>query len=161
MRLFLRSRHGSSPDSESLGPRLWAWCHQLELDRQLAAGADPAGSPELQARAHQLGTPHFRRGLLAQVDSALAKADHPPHWHSVSLAVQAQEVRIARESRRALRQVLAYPIVPHVRGLALAACLLNDPDGPLHRRQSAATIVAQADAATAALAPQPGPPARR
>ena len=130
MHLQLPRRHVSG--SDPLGSRAWAWFHQFELDRQLADGADPAGSLALQARGHQLVGAHFRRQLVAQLDCALAKAERPPHWHSVSLPVQAAEIGAAGEALAELRQTLQDPELASVRGIALAACLITDRNGPLY-----------------------------
>jgi hypothetical protein len=125
--------------------------HQFELDRELADGADPARSPALQARAHQLAGAHFRRELVAHIDGVLAKAEHPPHWHSVSLPVQAAEVHAARQPLQHLRAALLDPSTPCIQGVALAACLVNDPSGPLYQRQGGAAITRLAEEATAAM----------
>jgi hypothetical protein len=144
------SRHHAS-GSGSLGSRARAWVHQFELDRELADGADPARSPALQARAHQLLSGHSRRELVAQLDAVLTKAEHPPHWHSVSLPVRALDIHAARQSLEALRAALHDPAAPCVRGVAIAACLINDRSGPLYQRQSASAIAQLARAATVAL----------
>jgi hypothetical protein len=151
MRVSLHLRRRNSKRSEALGTRVRAWCHQFELDRDLAAGADPSRAPHLQARADQLTSTHFRRELIAQLDGALAKADRPPHWHSASLPVQSEQVRAAEPSLRALRHALQGASVC-VQGAALAACLLNDPNGPLYHPHADSSIADLADAATAALA---------
>jgi hypothetical protein len=148
MHLSLHRRSSSGPGL--LGPRAWAWLHQAELDRELAGGADATDSPALETRAKQLIGPHFRRELVAQLDAALDKAEHPPHWRSVSVPVRACEVRAARDSLTALRQALLDAGVPSVRGVALAACLINDPDSPLYR-QTGADIAQVAESATTAL----------
>jgi hypothetical protein len=153
MHLHLPRRNASG--SGSLGSRAWAWVHQFKLDRELADGADPGRSPALQARAHQLVGTHFRRELVAQLDAVLDKAEHPPHWHSVSLPVRALEVRAAHNALAALRQALKDPGAPCVRGVALAACLINDPDGPLYH-QTGADIAQLADVATASLTAHAG-----
>ena len=148
MHLSLHRRNASGPGL--LGARAWAWLHQAELDRDLAGGADATDSPALRTRAKQLTGAHFRRELVAQLDAALDKAEHPPHWRSVSVPVRAFEVRAARASLTALRQALLDPGVPCVRGVALAACLINDPDGPLYR-QTGADIAQLAESATMTL----------
>ncbi len=137
--------------SDSLGSRAWAWTHQSELDRELADGADPAQSGALQTRAHQLLGGRLRRGLLAELDVVLAKAEHPPHWHSVSQPVQALEVQAARASLEMLRAALQQPAAGCVRGIALAACLINDHSGPLYHGHDATAITQLAQAATMAL----------
>jgi hypothetical protein len=166
MRLSLRLPRRSSKRSDSLGTRARAWCRQFELDRELADGADPSRSPDLQARAEQLTSAHFRRELIAQLDGALAKADHPPHWHSASLPVQSEHVRAAQGPLRALRRALQSSSTGCVQGAALAACLLNDPNGPLYRARAGGSIADLANAATAVIgsATEPrgtpsGPPA--
>jgi hypothetical protein len=62
-------------------------------------------------------------------------------------------------SLQALRSALHSPAPPCVQGAALAACLLNDPDGPLYRPATGGTIARLADAATSALSAPPVPPA--
>jgi hypothetical protein len=81
----------------------------------------------------------------------LAKAEHPPHWHSVRLPVRAVDVRAARDALRALRQALTASEAGCLPGLALAACLLNDPQGPLYHPCSGGDIAQLADQATRAL----------
>jgi len=98
--------HQQSGDAPAnpLGLRARVWSHQFELDRDLAAGALPDRSPEHEARARQLLSDRCRRQLLAELDSALLKADHPPHWHSASLPVQTvSEQRAALATRRRAR----------------------------------------------------------
>jgi hypothetical protein len=130
--------------------------HQFELDRQLADGVDPASSPPLQTRARQLQAIHCRQHLAAQIDAALAKAEHPPHWHSARVPVRAVDVRAARDALAALRQALIASEAPCVRGLALASCLVNDSQGPLYRSCAGGDVAQLADNATGALGAQRG-----
>jgi hypothetical protein len=149
MHLHLGHRDHANPGS--LGSRAWVWLHQFELDRQLADGVDPASSPALQARAHVIVGARFRRELVAQLQCVLAKAEHPPHWHSSSLPVCAREVRAAREVLGALARALQTEAVPAARGVALAACLITDPHGPLYQRAACSEISTLARDATARL----------
>jgi hypothetical protein len=126
--------------------------HQFELDRQLADGVDPAASPALQTRARQLQAIRCRQHLVAQIDAALAAAEHPPHWHSARIPVRAVDVRAARDALGALRQALTACDAGCLPGLALAACLLNDSEGPLYHSCSRGDIALLADEATRALA---------
>ncbi len=72
---------------------------------------------------------------MAEIDCALLKAEHPPHWRSTSLPVLAAEVNDPREDANALRRgLLASSPIPAVRGVAQASCLLNDAEVPLYRR---------------------------
>ena len=150
MQLRVPYRHPSG--SGSLSGRAWAWVHQLELDRQLADGVDPASSPALETRAHQLQAVRCRQHLAAQIDAALAKAEHPPYWHSVRIPVRTVDVGAARDALEALRHALVDCEAGGVPGLALAACLLNDPQGPLYHPCSRGGIAQLADEARSALA---------
>jgi hypothetical protein len=92
---------------------------------------------------------------MARLDCALIKAEHPPHWHGVRLPVQASEVRAARPTLEALREALSGSAPADLRGVALAACLINDPTGPLYHRFPPGTIARAAEQATAALLSRP------
>jgi len=131
--------------------RARVWLHQLELDRALAGGVDSDGSLELEVRAEQLRSAHFRRHLVAALGAALAKADHPPHWHSGAVPVRVAEVIAARTALEDLREALLSSATPSLAGLALAACLLDDPDGPLYHACEPGITLGQlaADAAAA------------
>lgn len=153
--MHLHVPHRHAPGSDSLSGRAWAWMHQSELDRQLADGADPASSPALQTRAHQLQAIHCRRCLVAEIDAVLAKAEHPPHWHSVRLPVRTPDVRAARDALLALRQMLAAGEELCVPGLALASCLLNDSQGPLYQPCPGGDLAQLAHEARTALAAHP------
>jgi hypothetical protein len=118
--------------SHSRRLRARVWLHQLELDRALAGGVDSADSVELEVRAEQLRSAHFKRHLVAALDAALTKADHPPHWHSGGVPVRVAEVRAARPALEELRDELLSSAAPSLAGLARASCLLDDPQGPLY-----------------------------
>jgi hypothetical protein len=143
--------HPHLPHPGSVGSQVSVWLHQFELDRRLADGADPESSPELRLRARVLAGPRFRRHLAAELESVIARAQHPPHWHSASLPVCAAAVREADDPLRRLAHALRAPGVPPVRGVALAACLINDPTGPLYDRSRRHRIPSLADDATAVL----------
>lgn len=150
MRLALHPPRRSSRPAP-MGLRARAWWHQSELDRQLSDSAEPGQSPELATRAHQLASANFRLELVAQLDSVLAKAEHPPHWRSVSIPVQASEVEAARAALLALRRAILDSPTLYARGAALASCLLNDHGGPIYQRHGEGTVAQMATAASAAL----------
>jgi hypothetical protein len=143
--------HPHLPHPGSVGSHVSVWLHQFELDRRLADGADPDSSPELSMRARLLVGMRFRRHLVVELESVLARAEHPPHWRSASLPVCADAVRAAEDSLRRLAGVLTAQRQPPVRGVALAACLINDPTGPLYDRPRCHRIAPLADEATTAL----------
>lgn len=147
-----RQQSGDAP-ANPLGLRARVWSHQFELDRDFAAGALPDRSPEHEARARQLLSDRCRRQLVAELDSALMKADHPPHWHSASLPVQTVSVQRARAELDALRRSLLACERPSLRGAALASCLLSDPQGPVYSASPGPTVAQLAQAAAGALTP--------
>jgi len=108
-----------------------AW-HQLELDRDFAAGADTAASPEHEVRANQLLGRHVRRELAGCLDSVLDRADHRPHWHSTALPIQVAAVHAARDELKRLRDALLDDPCRSVRGVALASVLLHDDRSPVY-----------------------------
>lgn len=140
------------------GLRARVWRHQFTLDRDLAGGVRPDQTLEHEERARQLCSSRCRRFLINEHDSALAKAAHPPSWHSVTLPVQAAAVLAARLQLSALRQALLESEPPSVRGAAIASCLLNDPQSPLRHADTGQTIIELATAAIAALAPDDASP---
>ena len=60
------------------------------------------------------------------------RAAHPPYWHSATLPVCAGSVLDSADSLRRLATALQTCEDPPIRGVALAACLINDPAGPLY-----------------------------
>jgi len=102
-------------------------------------------------RAQLLVTARFRRHLVAELESVMARAEHPPHWHSASLPVCAASVRGAEDTLRRLAVALQVRRDPPVRGVALAACLINDPSGPLYDRGKCHQITSLAGEATTVL----------
>jgi hypothetical protein len=157
--MHLHLPHPQRPQAaDALGLRARVWRHQSELDRDLAGGATPRQSPEHQARARQLVSQRCRRELVAELDIALAKAEHAPSWHSASLPVQTAAIRDARAELSSLRRALLESQPPTLRGAALASCLLSDPQSPLYHACPGPTVAQLATAATAGLTPTNEPP---
>lgn len=125
------------------------WSHQCELDRDLAGGAPPDSSPEHATRARQLVSERGRRELLAELESALAKLSHPPHWHSASLPIQTSEVRPACAQLSSLRRSLLACERPSLRAAALTSCLVSELKGPVSAAASGPTVAQLAEAAVA------------
>ncbi len=155
--MHLHLAHPHLPHRESLGSHLSVWLHQFELDRSLADGADPERSADLHMRAQVLVTGRSRRHLIAELESVMARAAHPPHWHSATLPVCAGAILDAEDSLRGLATALGTREDPPIRGVALAACLINDPAGPLYDRGTCDRISLLAREATAALEGDPPP----
>lgn len=136
----------------ALGLRARVWRHEFELDRDLANGVQSGQTPEHEERARQLRSSRCRRALVTELDIALAKAEHPPSWHSVSLPVRSAAVLAACSELSALRQALLESDPPTVLGAAIASCLLNDPQSPVRHPYPGHAIAELATAAIAALA---------
>jgi hypothetical protein len=116
----------------SLGTRVHVALRHADLDRELAAGTSPTASPDHELRARQLLGHRVRRELACDIDSVLARAEHPPHWHSALLPVQAAAVRAARPELVTLRDALLDESRASYRAVALAVLLLHDPHGPIY-----------------------------
>jgi hypothetical protein len=82
----------------------------------------------------------------------LGNAEHPPRWRSVRIPVRAVDVRAARDALGGLREALLAGDADGLPGLALAACMLKDPQGPLYHPCSRGEIAQLADEARSALA---------
>jgi hypothetical protein len=123
--------------------------HHADLDRDLAAGVAPQSTPEHSVRLRQLLGRHVRRGLAGCIDSILARAEHPPHWHSTALPIQTAAVVAARGELEGLRDALLSDAGCSCRGVAQASVLLHDEGSPVYTAFADVTV---ADAATAARA---------
>jgi hypothetical protein len=142
----------------SLGTRSHVAWHQLELDRELAAGTSPQTSPDHEVRARQLLGRHVRRELAGCVESVLSRAEHRPHWHSAALPIQAAAVQSARAELERLHDALLDDACDSCRGVALASVLLHDGHSPIYA-PGATTVSALARAATDALRADAAQPA--
>jgi hypothetical protein len=115
--------------------RLAALVRAGALDRELIAGADPARSAQLAARAARLASPRNRRGLAEGLERLLRAAHgQQRRWWAVSerdhLIANAAEIR---ELAALLRADM--PLYAH--GIALLELLLGDGTGPAYRGGSA------------------------
>jgi len=123
--------HGEG--ATACGPldRLLARLFSGRLDRALAAGADPATSPRLAARAAILTSPGTRAELARCLEGLVAAA-HGPHrrWWAAS---QYATVLANAEELQALAGVLRGPVPAYARGLALLHELVRDGAGPAHQ----------------------------
>jgi hypothetical protein len=125
--------------------------HQLDLDRQLAAGTSRDASPALALRADQLLGTHVRHELAACIESVMARCEHPPHWHSAALPIQAAAVRAAGPDLERVRQALLDETTNGPAGVALASLLLHDEHSPVYAAGASTTVTELARAALAAL----------
>ncbi len=111
--------------------RLTARVRAHSLDRELIAGADPAGSPQLAARAAQLTSARTRAQIAAGLERLVEVAQGPQRrWSAVSPHGPAlANAATLRELAALLREDA--PL--YARGVAILDRLLSDGSGPAYR----------------------------
>lgn len=114
--------------------RVRVFLGRLRLDRALARGADPAGSPELGLRAQQLQRSRTREQMARGIDRLidLVFADPRRHVGPAMLPFRYQRVRPNLGLLEELAEALRGPGPHAVKGLAMATTLLEDSRGPLY-----------------------------
>jgi len=145
--------------------RILARSRAVWLDRELADGARPEANAALAARATQLTSMEFRRGLAASLQRILAAAGEPavlrpqPDAGRSPLAaarpprVPFRRARIRPSAPRlaALAGQLVEPGPVPARGVAMVSQLLADGAGPLYREASRDDLGAIIERAAQAL----------
>jgi hypothetical protein len=100
------------------------------LDRALIAGADPAGSPRLSARAAILTSRSTRAHLADGLDLVLASAQKPP---SRRRALPRHTAVLANAALlRELASLLRGQAPLYAKGIAIVHWLLTDGTGPMY-----------------------------
>jgi hypothetical protein len=100
------------------------------LDRELVAGADPAQSPALAARACGRTSDENRSWLAAAIDRLVRTAAEPPsRW-----GVTPHRAAVTREADELtdLAARLRSPAPLYVRGIAMLGRLISDGTGPAY-----------------------------
>jgi hypothetical protein len=108
------------------------WLHRGALDRSLAAGADPAGSPELARRARQVTSPRFRAGLAASLRKLVETAERPPRGFGSSVPLRRGEILAEHDLLLAIADELESSDELKPRGIVLVERLLMDGASPLY-----------------------------
>jgi hypothetical protein len=141
-----RSRSIQRPMPAALS-RLLARSLAPRLDGALIAGADPAGSTLLAARAALLTSARMRGSLADSLHSLVRAAQGPQRrWW----ALGSRDAVLANASELdALAMLLASQTPLYARGLALLNELLTDGTGPAYRGDATALSRALSDARTA------------
>lgn len=126
---------------------------RLRLDRALASGADPVGSPELELRSQQLQRPRTRERLASAMQRLLVIAFDDPRRHvgPARVPFRHQRVRPNAERFEALAETLRAPGPHAVKGLAMASNLLEDGRGELYANDTPGDLGRALDATIAAL----------
>ena len=121
---------------------IWLRCtarwHARELDRQLAAGADPIQSDQLSLRVGQLGSSRSRHRLACALRGAVALAEHDAYPVVVGAPpIQRAAVRASGGLLLEIAERLLSGEPVGVRGVAMASQLIEDRRGPLYRDDAA------------------------
>jgi hypothetical protein len=113
-------------------PPLLGWLRRGALDRSLAAGADPAASPELARRARQLTSRRTRTALAASIRNLLATAEARPRGFTSAVPIQRHQILCERQMLLQLAAALESPDELEPRGLALVDELLISGASPVY-----------------------------
>jgi hypothetical protein len=111
----------------SLAIRVIARLRRLELDREIAGGADPAASPLLAARAAQLVTRRKRADIASGLEYVARTVDgRRPRSRTLP---PRDTVRPNRDEMMQLAEMLRDDGPAYARGVAVAALVLADGCG--------------------------------
>jgi hypothetical protein len=108
------------------------WLRRGALDRSLAAGEDPAASPELARRARQLTSRRTRSGLATSIRNLLEVAEERPRGFTSAVPIQRRDVLRERQMLLQLAAALESEDELEPRGLALVDRLLIDGGSPVY-----------------------------
>ena len=135
---------------------IWLRCttrwRARKLDRQLAVGADPMQSDELSLRVGQLGSSRSRRRIACALRGAVALAERDAYPGMVAAPpIQRSAVRANGALLLEIAERLLSREPVGVRGLAIAAQLVEDRRSPLYRDNAARPLTVTAFEALVAL----------
>ena len=123
------------PASRNLAVRIYTRLHRGDLDRQLAEGAYPASSAEVELRARQLGSTAERARIANALVEALGDARR---GEPVTIRPRPQRAVVRDAADYILALVLrlrdGQPVAPQ--GAARAARLADDRRGPMYRHDA-------------------------
>jgi hypothetical protein len=120
------------------------------LDRELAAGADPASCPLLAARAAQLTDPDGREKIALGLERLMLTADGAAG--RLRVAPSRAAVRANRSLLVELAAALRRSIPVYARGLALLEIVLTDGTGPAYTDTGGEALARELMMARTALA---------
>lgn len=127
------------------------WLRRGSLDRSLAAGADPAASPELSRRARQLTSRRSRAGLAASIHNLLSAAEERPRGYSSTVPVQRREILAERPLLLEIADDLESQQDLKPRGIALVERLITDGNSPVYMSSPESSLHEALNQARAAL----------
>ena len=150
-----RHRHHATSSGRPLSLRLRVAVKRDALNRELAAGAPPARSPELALRACQLVSDRERQKLAGAWRRALRDARHPATTRSTVSLVRRDAVIDAEGAIDGLIARLADADPIAAAGMAFVQRLITDGvSSPLYNAAEPGTLRRQVMVATEALDPE-------
>ncbi len=148
-----RTENPPAPDSTRARDRVAARLLATALDQRLAAGANPADSALLAARASQLASPVQRQRLTRGWLAVLDRAARPRVPLSPRVPLRRAALGSAQGDIRLMLAVVQGRPVVGIQGIALARTLLTDGTGALYNARSGGDLaVAVRDATRLMLA---------
>ncbi|MGO9958423.1 MAG: hypothetical protein ACLP50_21060 [Solirubrobacteraceae bacterium] len=129
--------------------RLLARLRRIELDRALAAGADPDSSRQIAARAAQLTSPGARAWIADGLERLAGAADAPAGRARVLPSRVA--VRANRAALLELADVLRGGAPLYARGVAMLASVITDGTGAAYTDARGEALTRQLELARARL----------
>jgi len=128
---------------------IWLRCttrlRARELDRRLAAGADPMQSDGLSLRVGQLGSTRSRRRIACALRGAVALAEQDAYPPMVAApAIRRSAVRASGGLLLEIAERLLSCEPVGVRGVAMASQLIEDRRGALYRDDTARSLTVSA-----------------
>jgi hypothetical protein len=137
-------------DRPSLRLRLRVSTRSAALDNELARGASPMRSRELELRARQLVEPKRRERLASALESLCEQAQRASSTTTI-VPLPRREITEAGGSLLALAQRLPDPRPIYAAGAAMISVLLHDGTGPAYTAGAGPELRRGLQAAAAAL----------
>jgi hypothetical protein len=131
---------------------LVTWWARAHLDRELAAGANPAAEPRRAYRAQQLTEMRTRRRVASGIERVVNQAQRSWRGASSGVPLQRRAVIGARPALLTLARALVTAGTVRARGVALGLLLLTDGSSPLYFAADAQALTDAGLAAVTALA---------
>jgi hypothetical protein len=130
---------------------LIVWWRGTELDRWLAAGADPSAKDELALRARNLTTARSRKRLADALAGVLRSAGKERPGFTAAVRPRAEDVLETVAAIASIERRLRASGPVAARGVAQIRLLLIDGDGPLYQPGDPGALTECLRAAAAAL----------
>lgn len=142
----------SAAASRSAAMRIRIALRRESLTHELAAGVDPASSPELELLAKRLTSDRSRRQLVRSLRRTIAEARRPSLSRGGPVIIQRAAVLDAEDAFGSMVERLRRPQPVRVQGIAIAYEILgNAAVSALYQRSEPGTLREQMLIATSAL----------